>query len=102
MADRPPSIAPLHLILYGKPGCHLCEGLEEKLREITDPPFTLEVRDIRQKDAWMLAYEFEIPVLCQITPQGTEQPLPRCSPRSTSAQIAQMLQKYNKGLPHAG
>ncbi|KKJ00353.1 glutaredoxin family protein [Prochlorothrix hollandica] len=86
----------MDLILYSKPGCHLCEGLEEKLRSLTDPPLTLEVRDIRTNDAWLLAYELEIPVLCRVTASGQEQPLPRLSPRSGADQIAQMLQKYNK------
>ena len=26
----------MHLILYSKIGCHLCEGLQEKIEQITD------------------------------------------------------------------
>ncbi len=36
----------MQLILYSKPGCHLCEGLQEKLEQIQDLNFELEVRDI--------------------------------------------------------
>lgn len=88
-----------HLILYSKPGCHLCEGLEEKLAQIEQPNFELEVRDITTRDDWFQAYQYEIPVLCVVTPpengqQAIEQPLPRFSPRASVAQVAQMLQKY--------
>ncbi|MFM5983090.1 MAG: glutaredoxin family protein, partial [Sphaerospermopsis kisseleviana] len=34
------------IILYSKPGCHLCEGLQEKLEQITSISFNLEIRDI--------------------------------------------------------
>lgn len=39
----------MELILYSKTGCHLCEGLEEKLREIDDIDINLEIRDITKK-----------------------------------------------------
>ena len=35
------------LILYSKPGCHLCEGLQEKLAQVTQFDFELEIRDIK-------------------------------------------------------
>ncbi len=80
----------MHLKLYSKPGCHLCEGLEEKLRALqTAPhnlPFTLEICDITTKDAWFSAYQYEIPVLTH-----NDQPLPRLSPRASLDQVAQQL-----------
>ena len=36
----------MKLILYSKPNCHLCEGLEEKLNAITDIALEIEIRDI--------------------------------------------------------
>ncbi|MGI0494069.1 glutaredoxin family protein [Alkalinema pantanalense CENA528] len=82
-----------HLILYSKPGCHLCEGLEEKLRSIVNLPLQLEIRDITSRDDWFQAYQYEIPVLHWL--QGeTAIPLPRLSPRASVAQVEQMLQKY--------
>ena len=35
----------MQLILYSKPGCHLCEGLQEKLEQIEGLPFELEFPD---------------------------------------------------------
>ncbi|MCS6812129.1 MAG: glutaredoxin family protein [Cyanobacteria bacterium] len=89
----------MQLILYSKPGCHLCEGLQEKLSQITTVSIELDVRDISTRDDWRMAYEYEIPVLCRVqpTPDGnsyTEVTLPRVSPRASVAQIAQLLQKY--------
>jgi glutaredoxin len=77
------------LILYSKPGCHLCEGLEEKLRQIQSIAFDLEIRDITSREDWFAAYQYEIPVLFW---QGQSIPLPRLSPRGTVAHLEQMLQ----------
>jgi Glutaredoxin-like domain (DUF836) len=53
----------IHLILYSKPGCHLCEGLHEKLAQIQSLDLDLDVRDITTRDDWFQAYQYEIPVL---------------------------------------
>jgi hypothetical protein len=82
----------MHLILYSKPGCHLCEGLQEKLQQIQTIDFQLEVRDITTRPDWFEAYQYEIPVLCQNLPSG-EKPLPRLSPRASVKQIEQLLLK---------
>ena len=71
------------LILYSKPGCHLCEGLEEKLEqvpELLDWQFELEIRDITQNEGWFKQYQYEIPVLCHLQNDGeshVEKALPR-------------------------
>jgi len=98
----------MQLILYSKPGCHLCEGLQEKLEQIHSIPLELEVRDITTREDWFQQYQYEIPVLfwvkndskLKISPTETlrEQNLklsliPRPSPRATIAQLEQMLQK---------
>ncbi len=95
------------LILYSKPGCHLCEGLQEKLEEL---PLQLEVRDITQNEVWLQRYQYEVPVLCLPSDESatgaapsasqpetqsetqSERPLPRISPRASVAQVAQMIQ----------
>lgn len=77
------------LIFYSKPGCHLCEGLEEKLAEL---PIQLEKRDITQNEVWFQKYQYEVPVLC--LPTEAEPPLPRISPRASVKQVAQTIQKY--------
>lgn len=83
----------MQLILYTKPGCHLCEGLQEKLEKIATRDFELEIRDITTREEWFAAYEYEVPVLCQNL-GGKEKPLPRPSPRASVQQVEQMIQKY--------
>lgn len=87
------------LILYSKPGCHLCEGLQEKLEQIQDPPIELEIRDITRRDDWFEIYQYEIPVLLKRevsvdTDQFVETPLPRPAPRLSVEQLQRFLQKY--------
>jgi hypothetical protein len=93
----------MRLILYSKPECHLCEGLEEKLGQIHSLQFELEVRDITTRKDWFEAFQYEIPVLflesipspsSALSPPPSLIPLPRLSPRATVAQLEQMLQKY--------
>ncbi|OKH22101.1 glutaredoxin family protein [Chroogloeocystis siderophila] len=85
----------MRLILYSKPGCHLCEGLEEKLAQIHSFSFDLEVRDITTRADWVEAYQYEVPVLCQNN-NGKETQIPRPSPRASVSQLEQLLQKYLK------
>ncbi len=82
----------MQLILYSKPGCHLCEGLQEKLQQIQSLSFALEIRDITTREDWLQAYQYEVPVLCQKLPEG-EKRLPRPSPRVSVGQLEQLLQK---------
>jgi len=70
----------------------LCAGLLEKLEQIENINFQLEVRDIASREDWFAAYQYEVPVLAVDT--GTEQQLPRPSPRATVQQVERMLQKY--------
>jgi hypothetical protein len=82
----------MHLIFYSKPGCHLCEGLEEKLRQIEDTE--LEIRDITTRDDWFQQYQYEIPIVLWVSESGQAVPLPRISPRASIAQVRQLLQKH--------
>lgn len=91
----------MRLILYSKPGCHLCEGLQEKLDRIKTIEFELEVRDITTREDWFQIYQYEVPVLCKCRNLdgsrqqiSIEERLPRPSPRATVQQLEQMLQKY--------
>lgn len=91
----------MRLILYSKPGCHLCEGLQEKLQQIQSLKIDLEVRDITTREDWFQKYEYEIPILSLVETSGTSEEasevrLPRLSPRCTVAQLEKMLQKYKK------
>ncbi|KAI5597629.1 hypothetical protein POPTR_002G085200v4 [Populus trichocarpa] len=76
------------LILYSKPGCCLCDGLKEKLQAafLLSGPHSLhdvdlQVRDITSNPEWERAYQYEIPVLAKVLSDGTEETLPRISPR---------------------
>jgi hypothetical protein len=82
----------MHLILYSKPGCHLCEGLQEKLEQVKQFPITLEIRDITTQADWFQAFEYEIPVVFWVA-QSDLIRLPRLSPRASVQQLEQMLQK---------
>jgi len=88
------------LILYSKPGCHLCEGLQEKIEKIQTSSqklgeFQLEIRDITTREDWFLAYQYEIPVLFKSSDiDNIEQRIPRPSPRMSVIQLEQRLQKY--------
>ncbi len=93
----------MRLILYSKPGCHLCEGLQEKLEQIQNLSFELEVRDITTREDWLQAYQYEVPVLylsnCQNAKSAESEdvkeiPLPRPSPRASVQQLELMLGKY--------
>ncbi|MEL4897121.1 glutaredoxin family protein [Crocosphaera sp. Alani8] len=83
----------MRLLLYSKPGCHLCEGLEGKLKQIENPQFDLEIRNITTCEEWFNAYQYEIPVLRLELPQG-EKTIPRFSPRISVDRLAQQLEKY--------
>jgi phosphomevalonate kinase len=90
----------MRLILYSKPGCHLCEGLQQKLEQIKNIQFELEIRDITTQDGWFAIYQYEIPVLLlqnygnSDDTTTTEQMIPRPSPRATVGQLEKLLQKY--------
>ncbi len=81
------------LILYSKNGCHLCEGLQEKLLQITELKFDLEIRDIMINENWFEKYQYEIPVLAIENLNG-EDIIPRPSPRISVGKLQQNLQKY--------
>ncbi|EPS66028.1 hypothetical protein M569_08753 [Genlisea aurea] len=76
--------APRQLILYSKPGCCLCDGLKEKLHAplmISSPNIQLQIRDISTNPEWETRFQYEIPVLARVSEDGTEEILPRLSPR---------------------
>ncbi|XP_060963041.1 uncharacterized protein LOC115697118 isoform X3 [Cannabis sativa] len=70
---------PRKLVLYSKPGCCLCDGLKEKLQAaflLSGPDslndIDLQIRDITSNPEWEKAYQYEIPVLAKLLPDGTE------------------------------
>ncbi|MGB6296632.1 MAG: glutaredoxin family protein [Rivularia sp. (in: cyanobacteria)] len=87
----------MKLILYSKPGCHLCEGLLEKLETVMQTPdfagLDLEVRDITTREDWFAAYQYEVPVLC-VAKNDNLQTIPRPSPRASVTLLEKTLRKY--------
>ena len=86
---------PLSLILYSRQGCCLCEGLEQRLRELAlhtlTPPLQLQVIDIDAAGvdpALKARYDLEVPVLA--LPAGA---LPRVSPRLSGEGLFHWLQR---------
>jgi len=55
----------MRVVLYGKPGCCLCDELEAMLQPHLVDRDNVELikRDITTNDAWLDAYRFRIPVL---------------------------------------
>lgn len=52
------------VVLYGRPGCHLCDDARVVLERVrTELPFELVERDIEADDALMRAYLERIPVI---------------------------------------
>jgi len=84
----------INLIIYSKPDCHLCEGLLEKLEVIKPTDWTIEVRDITTRSDWFEQYQYEVPVLYRKLPTGSEQMIPRPSPRLSALGLKEFLNKY--------
>jgi hypothetical protein len=58
------------VVLYGRPGCHLCDEARTVLERVrAQVPFLLEERDITDDDALHRAYLERIPV---VTVDGEE------------------------------
>jgi hypothetical protein len=52
------------VVLYGRPGCCLCDDAREVLERVrVRHPFGLEERDIERDDALLVAYLERIPVV---------------------------------------
>lgn len=58
------------VVLYGRPGCHLCDDAREILVRVrAELPFTFVEHDIERDDALLKAYLERIPV---VTVDGAE------------------------------
>jgi glutaredoxin len=52
------------VVLYGRPGCHLCDDARAVLERVrAEQPFALVERDIEDDDALFKAYLERIPVI---------------------------------------
>ena len=53
----------LRLVVYSRPGCHLCELLIEELAPMIRGCLALDVRDIDTRPDWQLEYGVQIPLV---------------------------------------
>jgi glutaredoxin len=57
-------LAKAHVIVYSKPGCHLCDEAKEVIKGAQlDDAFELEEINIQTSRELMLKYQFDIPVV---------------------------------------
>ena len=87
------------LVLYSRRGCCLCEGLEQRLRELdlTALALSLTVLDIDADNVppeLRARYDLEVPVL-----QIDGRPLSRVSPRLTGEGLFNWLQRALSNPP---
>jgi len=59
------STAPsLSLVVYRKPGCPLCDEADELLHDAREKwRYTLEARNILERDEWFSKYRYRVPVV---------------------------------------
>ena len=74
-----------HVIIYSRPGCHLCDEAKAAIKSAgIDDQFTLEEIDIESDDELLRKYKYDIPVIAidgaetfihRLTPQEFKQKL---------------------------
>ena len=56
--------AGLSLVVYRKPGCSLCDEADEVLHDASEKwRYTLEARNILERDEWFAKYRCRVPVV---------------------------------------
>lgn len=94
-AAEPPNTAAPSLVLFTRQGCCLCEGLEERLRELglsaegTAP--RLQRIDVDGDPQLQSRYGLEVPVLALRSAESAWRELPRVPPRLSGERLAQWL-----------
>jgi glutaredoxin len=51
------------VIVYSRPGCHLCDEAKDAIRKADCAEFTLEEINIESSRDLLLKYQFDIPVI---------------------------------------
>ena len=95
MAHSPSSSPAPGLVLFTRQGCCLCEGLEEKLRDLglsaSGPATALMLVDVDADPQLQARYGLEVPVLA-LREGGSLRELPRVPPRLMGERLAAWLE----------
>lgn len=93
----------LFLIIYSKPGCHLCDGLKDKVQAALDKAMfqpsplsnaSLQIRNILDEPEWESAYGLSIPVMTAIKSGESEEiKIPRAPPKLSADRLADHIAK---------
>ncbi len=101
-AAQPPNAAAPSLVLYTRQGCCLCEGLEERLRELglsaEGPAPRLTRIDVDGDPDLQSRYGLEVPVLAVCSAETAWRELPRVPPRLAGERLAQWLTRQGIAL----
>lgn len=96
---------PSSLILFTRRGCCLCEGLEERLRElglsVEGATPQLRLIDVDDQPQLQSRYGMEVPVLAAARADASWRELPRVPPRLSGERLAQWLLRQGVTLQAA-
>jgi len=105
LAAERPGTSELSLILFTRQGCCLCEGLEERLRELglaaEGAAAPLRLIDVDGDPELQSRYGLEVPVLALRSAGAPWRELPRVPPRLSGERLAQWLLRQGVALPPA-
>ncbi len=93
------------LLLFTRQGCCLCEGLEERLRDLglsaEEEAAQLTLIDVDGDPELQQRYGLEVPVLAVRSTEPAWRELPRVPPRLSGERLAQWLARQGVLLPEA-
>jgi glutaredoxin len=82
-----------HVIIYSRPGCHLCEEAKAAIKSADcSDEFTLEEINIESDSELLRKYKYDIPV---IAIDGVESFIHRVDPKEFRTQITRMKSGFN-------
>jgi hypothetical protein len=87
-------------LLYTRAGCCLCEGLEERLRELL-PAEALEVVDVDGDPVLQARHGLSVPVLARVTTAAITL-LPPVPPRLKGEPLRAWLARHGSPPPNPG
>jgi glutaredoxin len=87
------SMSKPHVIIYSRPGCHLCEDAKAAIKSTGyEDQFTLEEINIESDSKLLTKYKYDIPV---ITIDGVESFIHRVDPKEFRTRITRIKSGFN-------